>query len=54
MLFTLVVSLYVTLVGEHIISIQSEKEGGKMLLIKGDLDVLNVNENEVIVVDIKD
>ena len=39
--------------GEHITSMYSEKEG-RVAAIKGDQDVLNVNENEVIVVEIKD
>ncbi len=40
--------------GEHITSLYSEKEDKPTLHIKGDLDVLNVDENEVIVVEIKD
>ena len=40
--------------GEHITGLFTENEDGKLQALKADHDVLNLRENEVVVVEIKD
>lgn len=39
--------------GEHVIGVYNDK-GGKLISLKGDQDILNIKDDDIIVIEIKD